>query len=30
MLVTMVVARGRYEASQVQTRLERDAADAVS
>ena len=30
MLVTMVWLAGRYEASQVQTRLERDAADAVS
>ena len=28
MLVTMVWLAGRYEASQVQTRLERDAADA--
>lgn len=30
MLVTMVWLAGRYEASQVQARLERDAADAVS
>jgi len=30
MLATMVWLAGRYEASQVQTRLERDAADAVS
>ena len=30
MLVTIVWLAGRYEASQVQTRLERDAADAVS
>ena len=30
MLVTMVWLAGRYEASQVQTRLERDAADAVA
>ena len=30
MLVTMVWLAGRYEASQVQTRLERDTADAVS
>ena len=30
MLATMVWLAGRYEASQVQTRLERDTADAVS